>query len=82
MISYRHDPDEEDSVADQDSANRYGVGEQLQALVLCDRLRHQACCSSPCACPAGHAVWPPETVCGSRQAESTPELREEELLQQ
>ena len=41
MISYRHDPDEEDSVADQDSANRYGVGKQLQALVLCDRLHHE-----------------------------------------
>ena len=41
MISYPHDPDEEDSVADQDSTNRYGVGEQLQALVLCDRLCHE-----------------------------------------
>ena len=41
MNSYRHDPDEEDSVADQDSANRYGVGKQLQALVLCDRLCHE-----------------------------------------
>ena len=44
--TYRHDPHEEDCVAEQDDADRHGAGQHLQVLGLGHEwaLGTQACC--------------------------------------